>query len=145
MKQLTLLLFAVLISTIGCKAPKELEVETIEAVAKGVIVADWSTYGGSDAIGINNVTVTGNKMSISVKYNGGCQKHVFQLIGHKMISKSLPPQRSIKLYHDDNNDDCRELIEEILIFDISEFAIGDGEVSLHLESYDEPISYFPIK
>lgn len=145
MKYIGFSLFTLLIIFSACKNPQELEVETIEAIPKGVLVVDMSGYGGSAPIGISEALVTGNKLSLTVKYSGGCKKHDFQLVGHKMISKSRPPQRSIKLYHNTNGDDCREIIEEILVFDISEFAYGDEEIMLRLDGYQEPISYIPLR
>ena len=82
-------------------------------------------------------------MSVGVKYTGGCKAHEFELMAPKMISKSIPPQRSMKIFHRADNDDCRELIEEILIFDISAFAVGEGEVTLNLDGWQTPISYIP--
>lgn len=145
MKYIGFSLFILIFIFSACKNPQELEVETIEAIPKGTLVVDWSGYGGSAPISISETLITGNKLTLTVKYSGGCKKHDFQLIGHKMISKSLPPQRSIKLYHNNNGDDCREIIEEILVFDISEFAYGDQEIMLHLEGYEEPISYIPLR
>lgn len=148
MKNTIFLLFAtVMLGFLSCNNAKEISDQTVvvEAIPKGVLAIDWDAFGRSDPMGITNVFVEGNKMSISIKYNGGCKKHLFQLVGHKITSKSLPPQRSIKLFHNADGDDCRELIEETLVFDISDFAIGSDEIELLLKNYEKPISYFPLK
>ena len=145
MKLLSATLLVSLTVLFACKNPQELEVETIPVVPKATVATDLSSYNDSSPIGIEDVEVAGNKMSITIKYSGGCKEHAFELVGHRMITKSIPPQRSIKLYHNNNGDDCRELINDILIFDISAFAVGDQEVSLKLDGYDKTISYTPVK
>ncbi len=142
----SLLFTGALFSLVACKNPQEIvEPEAIVSVPSAELVLDMNAYGGSAPLGIENVTITGNKMSISVKYSGGCEKHEFKLIGHKMISKSIPPQRSIKLYHNDFGDSCRELIEEVLVFEISTFAYDDNEIVLRLDGFQEPIRYLPLR
>ncbi|MFT5819434.1 MAG: hypothetical protein ACI8ZM_000658 [Crocinitomix sp.] len=148
MKRYTLSLFAIIVLMVSCTNAKELEpdVDTPQDtnVLTGVVVTDMSSYG-SDPIGITSVVIDKNKMRIGVKYSGGCKKHEFELMGHKMISKSIPPQRTIRLFHRADNDDCRELIEEIIVFDISAFAFGDGEITLRLDGWETPLSYLPIQ
>ncbi len=108
---------------------------------KGKLVDDFSPYDKSVAINILAVKVNGNVLVIDVSYSGGCEKHEFELIGSKSIQKSLPPKRGIKLYHNANGESCRELINQTLSFDISEFAYPGGEIMLLLEGYLTPISY----
>ncbi len=148
MKLYTLSLFAIVSLLVACTNAKELEpdvdVPQDTNVIKGVVVTDMNSYK-SDPLGITSVVVDKNKMRVGVKYSGGCKKHEFELMGNKMISKSLPPKRSIKIFHHADNDDCREIIEEIIVFDLSAFAVGDGEITLRLDGWEEPISYFPIQ
>jgi hypothetical protein len=148
MKLYTLSLFAIIALFVSCTIAKELEPDVDQPeetnVLEGEVVTNMRTFG-SDPIGIINAIIDKNLLKIEVKYSGGCKKHEFALRGHKMISKSMPPQRGIKLFHQADNDDCRELIEETIIFDISAFAFGDGEITLRLEGWDIPLSYIPIQ
>jgi hypothetical protein len=66
--------------------------------------------------------IEGNTLYLKVGYSGGCTKHGFKVIGNPMISKSLPPIRSVELVHLNNGDTCREYIEQQLIIDVSELA-----------------------
>ena len=143
MKKLSTFLFIFTVILCGCKNQQESTVETIDVTPKGELVMNFNTAGRSAPIGIQNVTLTGNKMALEVIYSGGCKDHKFRLMGHPMISKSIPPQRSIRLHHNNNGDDCREQIEETLVFDISAFAYDGGEISLILEGYQEVIPYIP--
>jgi len=145
MKKLILLTALFTLLFMSCKNQEEATVETIDVIPKAELVMDFSTAGRAAPIGIENVKVTGNKMKLDVKYSGGCKPHKFRLMGHPMVSKSIPPQRAIRLHHHNAGDDCRELVEETLVFDISAFAYdGAGEISLRLEGYDKVIPYIPV-
>ena len=65
--------------------------------------------------------IEGNNLILKIGYSGGCTTHEFQFIGSKMISKSLPPIRTVRLIHD-TDDSCREYIERELIVDLKELA-----------------------
>lgn len=98
----------------------------------------------SDPISISNVQVNGNTLQLNVSYSGGCEEHQFDLYGNFAVMKSMPPKRAIKLVHNANGDNCRELIEKTLKFDISEFAItqtSGSEIILLLDGYKLPINY----
>ena len=81
---------------------------------------------------------------MNVSYSGGCEKHSFKIIGDLLLSKSLPPIRSVKLIHYGNNDACKKLIIENLVIDISDLAYKkeDGsEIYLSLDGWGERITY----
>lgn len=140
-------LCAILLTVVACKNPEQLQdpnpLPESKTTQKASLTEDMRNFGGSAPIGIQNVEIIGNEMHINVKYSGGCKPHEFQLIGHKMISKSLPPQRTVKLFHNANEDDCRQIIQEKLVFDISSFAYGNDEIKLILDGYSEQLSYKP--
>ena len=143
-----IVLIALSLSLFACKNAAELppeETPVMQVGQKALLSMDFSSFGSSDPIEIQNATINGNNLEIFVRYNGGCKAHTFELVGHKMTTKSIPPQRSIKLFHNVNEDDCRELIEEKLVFDVTPFALGKGEVSLKLEGYDKIIPYIPAQ
>jgi hypothetical protein len=145
MKKLSILSAILMLFVLSCKNQEEATIETIDVIPKAELLMNFSQAGRSSPIAIENVKVVGNKMSIDVKYSGGCKDHHFRLLGHPMISKSVPPKRSIRLHHFNAEDDCRELVEETLIFDISAFAYEGGEITLILEGYSDAIPYIPVK
>jgi hypothetical protein len=65
--------------------------------------------------------IEGNSLILKIGYSGGCTTHEFQFIGSAMISKSLPPIRTVRLVHH-TDDTCREYIERELIVDLKELA-----------------------
>lgn len=98
----------------------------------------------STPITIEKAEIVGNELLLEVSYGGGCQEHEFKLIGSEMISKSLPPIRTIKLIHNGNNDLCKALIMQTLKYDISAFAYKQekgSEIILRLDGVKEPLRY----
>ena len=88
--------------------------------------------------------IEGNTLHLKVGYSGGCTKHAFQVIGNPMISKSLPPIRSVELVHLNNGDTCREYIEQQLIIDISNLAYekeSGSKIKLQFSGIEEMIMY----
>ena len=65
--------------------------------------------------------IDGNNLILKIGYSGGCTTHEFQFIGSAMISKSLPPIRTVRLVHH-TDDTCREYIERQLVVDLKELA-----------------------
>lgn len=115
---------------------------------KNTKVEDVGTLGEfpqeSTPITIEKAEIVGNELILDVSYGGGCQEHEFKLIGSEMISKSLPPIRTIKLIHNGNNDLCKALIMQTLKYDISAFAYKQekgSEIMLRLDGVKEPLRY----
>jgi len=83
-----------------------------------------------------------NKLHITLEYSGGCKTHEFKIIGSKSILKSFPAQRPVVIIHNANGDDCRSIIREEILVDISDFAYTqeqDSEIILVLDG--QRISY----
>ena len=137
--------FVIFLSLNACKHRKESIQSDFPKVPCSIIVDAFTEYQNSASTTIHSVTIEKNIMSISVSYSGGCEKHEFELVGSKLIQKSLPPKRGIMLYHKNNGDSCRELVEEILQFDIKNLAYDKKEIVLLLEGYETPISYIPVE
>ena len=97
-----------------------------------------------DSLNIREVKLSGNILTVSVTYYGGCLKHTFSLIGSPNISKSLPPRRSIRVIHQDQGDQCKKTMMEDLHFDLSELAHkkeNGSRIWLDLEGWKYPIDY----
>jgi hypothetical protein len=84
----------------------------------------------SSSVQLLKASVEGNFLTLKIGYSGGCAEHSFEFIGSKMIAKSLPPIRSIRLLHNANGETCRMYIERKLIIDLRELAYQkeDGSV-----------------
>jgi len=73
----------------------------------------------SDLVSITGIDINGPYLSIDVSYSGGCKKHDFTLYGSESLLKIYPPIINLQLHHDNNDDACRQYIQETLIFDLS--------------------------
>lgn len=134
-----LLLFA------GCKSKKNLKTENIEPEINQIQVARLGDLNQkSDPIQIDSVYISGNTMTLRVTYGGGCEEHEFELVGSEMISKSLPPIRSIKLIHNAKEDKCRALVIKDIQFDIKALTYvpeKGSEIFLVIDGYKERVKY----
>jgi hypothetical protein len=136
-----ILTLAIAVITFSC-GNRDKETNNDDVVTKkGILVTDFEPYRDNTRTEIKKVSLEGNTLRLSISYSGGCADHEFSLIGSKMISKSSPPQRGVTLFHNSNSDSCRELIEEEIAFDISDFAYLKEEIILKLEGWSESISY----
>ena len=113
----------------------------IQPTLKGEI---GSSETEGDPFTFLSVVCKGNVLSIVVQYSGGCEKHAFRCIGSPMISKSLPPRRSIHLIHINNKDQCKKLVRDTLHIDITAFAYTNeigSEIILDLTGWKNSINY----
>ena len=143
MKKLLYILSFVIV--VSCGNSKKIENNNINSINTSILVDDFSEYSRTSSnTQILNATIHDSTLTISVSYSGGCKNHDFQLIGSKMIQKSLPPIRGIMLIHHSNNDDCRELIERDLKFNISNLKYPNGDIVLKLQGYKPRILFESI-
>ena len=152
MKFTVLLFFLVFI--FSCKTQKNnqrcilRQKQLTDTTLKATLV-NYSSYllkkeNGSDPIKILDAKIIKNQLQLNVSYSGGCEKHNFKITGDSSISKSLPPIRSVELFHFANGDACKKLIIEELIIDLSELAYKQeegSEIYLSLNGWDQKISY----
>jgi len=153
MKFIVLLFFLVLI--FSCKTQKnnqhcilKQKKQVTDTTLKATLVNYSSDLlkkeNGSDPIKILDAKIINNQLHLNVSYSGGCEKHNFKITGDASISKSLPPIRSVELFHFGNGDACKKLITEELIIDVSELAYKQeegSEIYLSLNGWNEKISY----
>lgn len=64
----------------------------------------------TDAVTIDTAFISGDSVSFTVNYGGGCKEHDFFLIANPYFLESYPVQASILLSHDSNEDHCEALI-----------------------------------
>lgn len=98
----------------------------------------------SDPFEIKSARIEGNLLLLDISYSGGCAWHKFECIGSEGVMKSLPPQRSIRLIHDNDNDSCEGIVHQSLEIDISNLAISQtagSEIVLILEGLNEKLIY----
>jgi hypothetical protein len=84
--------------------------------------------------------LSGDTLTLSIQYGGGCRVHRFALLIDPAFRESHPVQASVRLAHDADGDLCRALISEDLRFDLAplrrhygaSYGSGPGVISLDL-------------
>jgi hypothetical protein len=103
--------------------------------------------GKTDHYNIISAEIEGVLLFITVEYSGGCAHHTFEFVGNRATSKSIPPQRSVMLFHENGGDMCEAMVTRNIEIDISELAMKQekgNEIILNLEGYNEPLKFvFP--
>ena len=138
-----ILLLICILPIVWCCGSSQKALKKNEPMIQNVTMAiNFSEHARNTAeTEILNASITDSTLTLNVKYNGGCKDHSFKLIGSQMIQKSMPPIRGIMLIHHSNNDDCREVIEEELKFNVSDFKYPNGDIYLNLKGYEERILF----
>ena len=118
-------------------------VKSTPSEIKNAILGDINQ--NSIATTINKVVLKDNVLEISINYTGGCAKHDFELVGSELISKSLPPIRSVNLIHKTEEvESCKQLMYDTLYFNLSDLAyqtIDGSTIKLNLSDWKEQILY----
>lgn len=94
----------------------------------------------SDPFMINEITINGDSVEISVSYSGGCEKHFFELIWDGTIDAGDTPSIDLILLHNSNGDACEALIMDKLVFRLSDLVpeIPAGNISIQAMNGSSP-------
>ena len=108
-------------SSVNTTPVSESEITNREYPSLNIVAVIGDLSVESKNVQILKSKIEGNNLILKIGYSGGCSTHEFEFIGSAMISKSLPPIRSVKLIHR-RDDTCREYIERQLVVDLKELA-----------------------
>jgi hypothetical protein len=141
------ILFSLAIILFGCASSKKIsdmnnENPIYSKAPKQAFLGDNSQV--TTPTTINDVKLNGNTLMMSISYTGGCAKHTFDLIGNEMISKSLPPIRSINLIHNANDEACKREMFDTLYFDITNLAYkkeAGSVIKLYIAGWKDQVIY----
>ncbi len=95
----------------------------------------------SDELEIHNLEINNDCLKINFS-SGGCSGDtwVVKLIDKGITTKSIPPQRSLKLSLK-NDELCEALITKKLTFDISNLQVKGNQVKLNIANSNKIILY----
>ena len=101
----------------------------------------------NDAYQLDDATIAGDTLTISVSYGGGCEVHEFTLIASEAFMESDPVQLGISIVHNANLDFCERWVEEVYHFDLTPikamyreaYQQEAGTVVLNLEGAPEDV------
>ena len=110
-----------------------------------VVVVGADTTLGNDDYVLNSATITGDTLTISVSYSGGCRAHVFTLVIAASFVESSPVRLPAVLRHNANRDRCEAFPTESYAFDLAlvraryraVYGPGAGSVALQLDGVPE--------
>lgn len=89
----------------------------------------------SNPFSFGSVLVQGDSLLIAVQYSGGCKEHEWNLYTTGTYSKTYPPKLELHLHHNSNEDYCKAMIRETLIFDLKKIRY-EGSKAVELQLYD---------
>ena len=106
-----------------------------------VVVAGTDATLGNDDYVLNSATITGDTLTVSVSYSGGCKAHVFTLVIAASFVDSSPVRLPAVLRHDANGDTCEAFPTESYAFDLAlvraryraVYGPGAGRVALEID------------
>jgi len=93
----------------------------------------------SDEFELIDVNLLGTCLEAYIGYGGGCGGMKIELVGGCDYAESLPPQLSVRLIMDDD-DDCEAYVRENVYFDLSALQYDDyEELVLNIEGRETSV------
>ena len=110
-----------------------------------VVVAGADAMLGNDDYVLNSATITGDTLTVSMSYSGGCRAHVFTLVIATSFVDSSPVRLPAVLRHNANGDRCEAFPTESYAFDLAPvraryravYGPGASSVALQLDGVPE--------
>ena len=111
--------------------------------AGSVVVAGADATLGDDDYVLNDAAISGDALSVSVSYGGGCETHAFTLVIAVSFTEASPVQLPAVLRHDANGDACEAWLTHSYVFDLAivrnryraVYGTGPGRVALRLDGF----------
>ena len=109
--------------------------------AGSVVVAGADATLGNDDYVLNDATISGDTLAVSVSYSGGCESHALTLVIAASFIESSPVRLPAVLRHDANGDTCEAWLTHSYAFDLTlvraryraAHGPGPGRVSLQID------------
>lgn len=135
------------LGTEGIHFFRDCKVNDSDLTAKDVIILtpgkeplDWN-----DMFTIQNVSLTNNLLQIEVSYGGGCKPHEFVLYSDCKLIENQPPTLKFALLHNANEDVCKALMTETLVFNLKPAEVlhpGSTPLNIHINNSDTGIKWY---
>jgi hypothetical protein len=142
------LVLLVMVSLFACKNRKSTasSQSVKQAIPKDVIIHESYNLPKDNAdFEITSAQISGDLLTLIVTYSGGCKEHVFSAHATRMYMKSMPPQLGLMIEHVDNDDTCRSLVTDTLVFNLVPVRYPgndkDYTVIIRLPNVEEGIPY----
>lgn len=150
-----LIIIFIAISLVGCKSKKNTvadknttgknETVVSESITKVILDPNFDNSRENASFDILEASISGDILTLTVSYGGGCQEHQFNAYFNGIYMKSLPPKATIYIEHINNGDNCRKIVEETLRFDLSAVKYpghsSEYTVMLGMNNYKDFLEY----
>ena len=73
---------------------------------------------GADDFELSAAAISGDTLTVTVSYGGGCEDHAFTLVASEAFRESDPVQLQVALAHDANADACERWVTQDYSFDL---------------------------
>ena len=140
-------IFLIIIIFTSCKTSKGVSsADDVKEIIPALIVQEnYKPAKDNSLFNIGKVEVNKDLLKIYLQYSGGCKEHDFKLYTNKNYSKSKPPQLTLSIEHNANDDLCKSIVSDTLLFDISNAKYPGKDkrytIKLILEGYPKEIIY----
>lgn len=108
------------------------------------IVNQQDPNAKNDYFELTSVRQEGAYIVADVAYSGGCKEHIFDLVVTPDLMKSIPPQLTVVLLHNSQDDLCEAWKTETLKFEpsgIAKLAGGAKSVKINFAGKDKQLLY----
>jgi len=122
---------------------EEMKDEKDEKVKNIVIQQGYKANEKSAPYQVAKAEIVDDILHLTVTYSGGCEEHSFTAYSNKMYAKSLPPQLTIFVEHENNGDMCRAMLTEDIYFRLNDVRYpGSDKVLIRINDLNiEPVMY----
>ncbi len=122
------------------------------AIADGAVnVVDnvLSPAWPSDPLTVESASISGDVLSVTVRFGGGCARHRIALLLGSAFMESFPVQVHARLAHDSGGDMCDALLTRTLTFDLtplkqryrSSYGAGAATIVINLSGHARSLRY----
>jgi hypothetical protein len=135
------LLFVAMLFVAACGGSSENDSISPNALTDGMvaIVDDVNaTVYPNDPFTIDSASISGDVLTITTHFGGGCQRHVFSLLLGRAFMESHPVQIHARVAHNARRDACDAIVRQTLTFDLTRLKqryrqlYGGGPAIIHI-------------
>ncbi len=113
------LLVAVALSLVACGRAPPLSSTPSGHQWQSELQACPAQLAGDGSVGVSDVTLSGDSLTLTVQHSGGCKTHEYGLCWNQSFLESNPVQAQLRVLHQDNGDSCEAIVSNTLTFDLA--------------------------
>ena len=144
MKKIIYIVFS-LIFIYSCNLSKKRNSKHEDLVPRLIIQENYLPAKDNSPFSILNASIKKDFLTLTVQYGGGCKEHFFKIYSSGIYQKQSTPKLTIYLEHNFNEDFCKKLVVDTLVFNISKGRYEGSDkrqkVEIEIDSYPTILEY----